>query len=458
MHADDLQKFIASLDQAGELSRITCPVDPNLEVAAIIDATCRDDVPGQALLFENVQGSPLPLAANLFASQKRLELAIGSDIFTVLPKRLKADLAASGAADSSAALRKIVTSGQHQAVYATDAPCFGRDAGTAGLDILPALRSWPEDGGKYLTLAQVFTYHPDTLLGNCGMYRVQLLDRDKALLRCHPGSGGADHLSAWHNKDLAMPLAITLGGPPILTWLAGVSLPGEVTETAFAGYAGGRPLVMARCLDPHLAVPATAEIVIEGRIFPGEELMEGPFGNHTGRYEAASLAPLMRVERISMRERAICPCTLVGPPPRENSCLAELTARTLQVLLQFDHPWVHAVHLPAEGAYHRAAMVAIAPNCPLSVQEISKALWASALLKNARLLILLDSDTPLSDFGAVYWRVVNTHSLVEACHVDAHKVVLDARSPAGARRVSPDEAIVKKVMARWQEYGCNGLK
>jgi 4-hydroxy-3-polyprenylbenzoate decarboxylase len=453
LRPDDLQNFISMLEQAGELSRVRCSVDPELEVAAIINAVCKGQGRGQALLFENVRGYRLPLAANLFGSPTRLAMALGVRDLSVLTKKFQADLAATGSQDVLLALKELVACAQHQAAYVDNAPCFARDVTESGLDALPALKSWPGDGGRYLTLAQVFTTHPETGTDNCGMYRVQLVGRDRALLRCHPGSGGAAHLAAWHARGEAMPVAITLGGPPIMTWLAGVSLPGCVKETAFAGYLSGRPMQMGRCRDFNLAVPATAEIVIEGRIFPGEELVEGPFGNHTGRYVPASPAPVIRVEKISMREGAVFPCTVVGPPPMENVQLAALTAQILLPLLQFDHPWVHDLYMPPESIFHGAAMIAVAPECGLSFEEISRALWASALLKNSKLLLLLDRDAPLRDSGAVYWRLLNSVVWPASPHIDGQKVALDARTPAGSRRVATGDELEQNVLRRWHEYG-----
>jgi 4-hydroxy-3-polyprenylbenzoate decarboxylase len=455
---EDLQTFIASLDQAGELARISCPVDPHLEIAAVQNAACRDGSSGQALLFENVRGHEIPLAMNLFGSRKRIEIALGPGIFTDYPGKLHDDLIASGETDSDSALRRVLINEQNQPIHVTGAGCFDQDVTRKGLTVLPAIKAWPGDGGRYLTLCQVFTYHPETYAENCGMYRVQLIDRDQALLRCHPGSGGAEHLAAWHEHGEAMPVAIALGGPPVMTWLAGVPLPGGVSETAFAGYLTGKPLTMSRCRDQHLAVPASAEIVIEGRIYPGKELIEGPFGNHTGRYQPAAPAPVINIEKISMREGVIYPCTLVGPPPRENSCLAELTVRTLLVLLQFDHPWVLELHMPAEGVFHGAAVVSVTPECPLALTEIGEALWRSALLKNSRLLILLDKEDSLSDFGQVYWRIVNAIRHRGFCHSENNRVVIDARLPEGTRRVETGEKMMRLVKARWDEYGLPGVR
>ncbi len=457
MRPDDLQTFIAVLEAAGELSRVRCPVDPELEVAAIINAICKGGSRGQALLFERVIGSRIPLAANLFGSRRRLAMALGVGELSVLAEKIAVGITATGAKDAALALKSLVNSAQHEAVYVDNAPCFARDLSACGLDALPALKSWPGDGGRYLTLGQVFTCHPDTLLDNCGMYRVQLLGGDRALLRCHPGSGGAEHLAAWHARNEAMPVAVALGGPPIMTWLAGVALPGGVAESSFAGYLSGRPLPMGRCQNSRLAVPATAEIVIEGRIFPGEEQLEGPFGNHTGHYAPASPTPVIRVDSVSMREAAIYPCTLVGPPPMENIHLAQLTESILLPLLQFDHPWIHDLFMPPESIFHRAAMIAVSKDCCLSLEEISRTLWAAPLLKNARLLVLLDRDVPLRDQSQVYWRMINSGAWPLPQRIDGHKVVLDARPPAGGRRVEPAAEIEEKIRRRWPEYGLDDM-
>lgn len=450
MPPDDLHKYLAALDQAGELSRVTCPVDAQYEVAAIINAVCKSQT-RRALLFEHVSGYNLPLAANLFGSPRRMSMALGVADGAELSGRLRRDLAASPESSSELALQRIVAAGP--AAAREEDPCLACDITDQGLAALPAISCWPGDGGRYLTLAQVFTCHPDTREVNCGMYRVQLLDRDRALLRCHPGSGGAAHLAAWRARGKAMPVAIALGGPPVMTWLAGVPLPAGVTEQAFASYLTGQPLRMTTCRAVPLAVPADAEIVIEGWVTPGEESIEGPFGNHTGWYAPAAPAPVVRVAKVSMRDGAIYPCTLVGPPPMENAWLGQFTAQLLLPLLQHDHPWVADLHLPAEGLYHRAAMVAIAPDCALTQDEIGQALRQSLLLKNARLLVLLDRDAALRDAGQVYWRLLNAPGWPGFCRTRGEQVVLDARTPAGYRPVVADAPVLAKVKARWTEYG-----
>jgi 4-hydroxy-3-polyprenylbenzoate decarboxylase len=184
-------------------------------------------------------------------------------------------------------------------------------------------------------------------------------------------------------------------------------------------------------------------------------MIEGPFGNHTGYYDCASPAPVICIDRVSMRNGAIYPCTLVGPPPRENCCLAELTERTLLPLLQYDHPWVVNVHMPVEGIFHRAAIVAVAPDCGLPQEKICTALRSSALLKNSRLLILVDKQDHLSDLRYIYWRVVNASRDNRTCHVTGHNILYDARLTGGSLRVDTSVAMESHVKARWHEYGLN---
>lgn len=456
MRPDDLQQFIAELERAGELTRVKCRADPHLEIAAVVDLLCKGSGGGPALLFERVAGHSIPLAVNLYGSRRRLALALGIQSSKEWAEKLRKDLAATGARDSRLAFEKIVSQRQERDACTESPPCWKIDCTDQGVSALPALQAWPGDGGRYLTLGQVFTCDPESLVGNCGMYRLQVVDRHRLLLRCHAGSGGARHLAAWHANGEAMPIAVALGGPPIMTWLAGVSLPGGVTELAFASYLTGRSLPVQRCQDPRLSVPASAEIVLEGRVWPGDEMLEGPFGNHTGRYQPAASAPVIRIERMYRRKEAIYPCTVVGPPPMENACLAEMTERILLPLLQFDHPWVQDLHMPPQGVFHRAALVAVAADCPVSVAEIRHALWASALLRDARLLILLDADVCLHDFADVYWRVVNAVDWATHCRADAQRLVVDARAPKGTRRVVADAETVRRIKARWGEYGLGG--
>ncbi|MDT8443096.1 MAG: UbiD family decarboxylase, partial [Desulfuromonadales bacterium] len=304
MYFADLQSFIAHLDAHDNLATVKVTVDPYLEIAAIVDRVCKRPGDTRALLFENVKGSKLPLAANLFGSQQRISLALGVADVEELVCRLRNDLKAYNGVTAGQALARLTGSCVSETHLPRAAPWFKTDVSKAGLANLPALHSWRGDGGRYLTLGQVFTRHPDGSRQNCGMYRVQILDKHTALIRCHPGSGGGAHMAAWHEQGKAMPLAIVLGGPPALTWCAGISLPGEVSELEFTRYLSGQSISVSQCQDSDLQVPTSSEIVIEGHINPGEEKTEGPFGNHTGYYTPAAPAPMIRITSVFTRDAA----------------------------------------------------------------------------------------------------------------------------------------------------------
>lgn len=449
MAPNDLNSFISVLENSGDLSRIKCQVDPILEIAGIINRVCKSGAGGKALLFENIQGSGLRIAANLFGSSRRMADCFGVDDIEVLSAKIRGDLAAGSGNAAGDILAQLTDLPEFTALHAAVAPWQELDMTAQGLDVIPALKSWPGDGGRYLTLGQVFTSHPVSGDTNCGLYRVQLQDRHRALLRCHPGSGGAAHLKAWHDRGEAMPVAIALGGPPALTCAASMSLPEHVSEVNFTGYLLDTAVALSPGKRSHLSVPAAAEIVVEGRIFPGETMPEGPFGNHTGYYAPSAPAPVVRVESISMKQDAIYPCTLVGPPPMENLQLARTAERLLLPLLQHDCPWVRNVHMPNETIFHRVALVSVAGECVPDLEAIQDALKSSMLLKGAKLIILIDEDAGSLEQKDIYWRVIN--SLAGATRTE--DVVVDARGKPGAQKVMQTEMILKTVEARWDEYG-----
>ncbi len=449
----DLKSFIALLEEKGDLTRIKCQVDPDLEIAALVDRTCKSEAGGKALLFENVKGSSLPVAANLIGSLERMGICLGIDDIEKMSLKIRQDLAETSANTSGAALKQLTDNKHFVARTVKDAPWKEVDVKAQGLDVLPALKSWPGDGGKYLTLGQVFTCHPETGDTNCGLYRVQLVSRDRALLRCHPGSGGAIHLQAWHDKGLPMPIAIALGGPPALTWAASVSLPDDVSELNYVGYLTGSPVPMNCCITSEIKIPASAEIIIEGKVLPGERLPEGPFGNHTGYYTPSSPAPVIRVESIRMRTDAIYPCTVVGPPPMENVYLAKATERMLLPLLQYDHPWVVDVHMPIESIFHRVAFVYVQVDCEKLKEEIAEALQASMLLKNAKMTVLMDEGSVGEGLSRSYWKVMNSGDLMDVVARKDNTVVVDARISYDKKLVELDRKLLQKFMLRWKQQG-----
>ena len=427
MHFADLQKFIAHLETVGELVRVKEKVDPYLEVADIVNRTCKDPSRNSALLFENVKNSALPLVANCFGSSLRTAAALGVTNVESLAARLRSDLRAIDEKESGKALAKLIQGKAEEQVTDDDCPPTTQVECEQGLYDLPVIQSWPKEGGPYITLGQVFTKHPEATEQNCGMYRLQVVGKEMALVRFHPGSGGGAHLKAWHSGGEAMPISVVLGGPPALTLCAGMSLPAGVTETGFVKYLTDHSVAMAKSQNSELFVPSSAEIVIEGLISPGDEMEEGPFGNHTGYYSDMSSVPVVKVLNVYMRESAVYPCTVVGPPPMENNYMAQASERLLLELLQYDCPWVVDVHMPREGIYHRAALVSVGTHDG-SAAELSERLNRSRLLRNSRMIVLLDKDCDLHNFREVYWRFINADAWEESVLIDGKAMVVDARA------------------------------
>ncbi|MDT8440618.1 MAG: UbiD family decarboxylase [Desulfuromonadales bacterium] len=447
---DDLHSFITLLDQADQLARVTAEVDPYLEAAAIIDRVSKGAAEGRALLFSAIRGAELPVAANLLGSRQRVAWALGTTDLHSLAEKITNDLSPLKNMNGDQALIRLCGVENWQSVDGRHECTVDLTAG--GLSRLPLLQFWPQDGGRYITLGQVLTADRAGRQ-NCGIYRLQQLDAHRLAVQLRPGAGAARHLRAWHAGGKPLPVAITLGGPPALTWAASLPLPAMIDEAHFVGYLTGRPLTMAACRHNDLKVPATAEILIAGEIRPGEVALEGPFGNHTGGYGAATPQPVIRVSGIYARANAIYPTTLVGPPPMENANMAEAACQLLLPLLQHDLPWVRALSMPSPGIQHRGTLLAVDRACDLPLTEIGRHLAQSRLLRNARLLVLFDADSRLDDPAELYWRIINTPDWRARCRVSSGRLLLDARRPGNWLAVVPDRDVRKKVLKRWSEYG-----
>jgi 4-hydroxy-3-polyprenylbenzoate decarboxylase len=284
------------------------------------------------------------------------------------------------------------------------------------------------------------------------MYRIHCQDRLRATVRCRAGSGASRHLSAWRQRALAMPVAVALGGPPVLSWAAGAPLPEGVEEAAFCGYLTGAPLAMGTCQTSDLLVPANAEVVIEGVIEPGAVAAEGPFGNHTGSYDSDAAAPLLHVLTVHTRRGAVCPWTLVGPPPMENLQLARATERLLAPLVRLDVPTVRQLHMPEVAIMHRVALVTVDPGEARPLAEVAEALWQTPLLGGARLLIVGAADHDPHDPAAAFWRVINRVDWQRDLLVAGNRLAVDARRLPPGGPVRSDPATLAKVLERWADY------
>ncbi len=451
----DLRDFVTLLEERNELRQIAPKVDPHLEIAAITDRVCKGAAERRALFFEQVRGHRLPVLTNLFGSLRRAAWAVGLEEIDQLRLRLLGELMRYG--DGSAAERFccLLAEPAWQAQLVADGPCQEVVMDSPDLRLLPALHSWPGDGGRFLTQPLVFTRDPETGRGNCGMYRVQLFGRDQATLRWRPGSGGARHQSAWAERGEAMPVAIVLGGDPAAIYAACAPLPDEADELALAGWLRRRPLAMMPCLTNELAVPATAEFVIEGLVEPGARRMEGPFGNHRGGYDPAAPAALLRVTAITHRKNPLFPATITGPPPMESGYLAKLSERLLLALLQVDFPQIVDINMPIETIFHGVTLLAVRRQRDGDIAQLARDLWSRKPFKQSKLILFVDEQTDVQDARGCFWRAINRVDAQRDLVHDGPRLAIDATG-LPAQPLASDPVMKALLESRWAEYGLDG--
>ena len=481
MPAQDLRQFIARLEAAGQLRRVTAPVSARLEIAEIASRLVARD--GPAALFENVQGHTMPVLVGAFASMQRMAWALGGEDLDAIAERLSA-LVRPPAADAGfveklkaaprllkavGAAPKIVRAGPCQEVV--------HEGDAADLARLPVLTCWPGDGGPFLTLPQVYTADPDGKNRNVGMYRLQVFGPRRLGLHWHRDHDGARNFAAWADLGRAMPVAVALGGDPVLTYAATAPLPYGMNELVLAGILRGEPVRMVRCRTVPMEVPADAEIVIEGTVAPGETELEGPFGDHTGYYTPPDTYPVLRVTAVTHRRDAIYPATVVGRYPKEDAYLAKATERLFLPVIRTVVPEVVDLNLPMFGVFHNWAFVSIRKTHPHQAHKVMHALWGMGQMMYTKFLVVVDADVNVQDAQEVFWRVgAEADPRRDLVVTTGPADVLDHAAPAGgpagkvgidATRKLPEEApgrpwpdairqdsdVADRVSRRWAEYG-----
>ena len=452
-----LQDFLATLEKTGQLHRIPVEVDPVLEIAEITERICKSPGGGKALLFENVKGSPFPVATNLFGSYGRVCQALEVNDFAELSRCMKELLDTDP--ESTAPQESWVS--QHllapfEPIYTARGLC--QEETTLNLSSIPILKSWPEDGGKFITLPLVFTVDAETGSQNCGMYRTRVFDGKKVGINWSPGSGGFLHAIKYRERNEAMPVAIVVGCDPAIIWSATLPLPPAVDEMSFAGYLRKEPVSMVRCQTTPILVPANAEMVIEGFIEPSQMLEEGAFGNHTGYYTNAGKVPVVTVSRITHRTNMIYPATVVGQPPMEDCYLAKAAERLLLPFTRRQVPAIVDINLPVEGIFHGCAIVSLDKNSSGHPGEVMEQIWSTGWLQKAKLLVMVDADIAVNDLSMVAWKVLNNAEWSRDVVIRNGKLGLDATekdcaSKMKRRPLLKDPAVVRQVDKKWRQYG-----
>lgn len=443
-YAFDQRKFMEHLALNHEIHTIDVSVALDLEIARVTERVSKAH--GPALYFSAPQPAACPLVTNLFGSPRRAAWALGSKDEDLSPLVARLTTLLQGERGSAAQRLEALCRGL-QPIFAP--PCWQEMAGA--LSELPFLKSWPGDGGSYLTLPLVVTRHPESGALNWGIYRVQRSPDGTLLIHWKEGSGASLHARAWQERGEAMPVAIVLGAPPALLWAAAAPLPSGVDEAAFIGLLAGEALPLSRCAVLDLSVPAVAEAVLEGYVSPGDVGLEGPFGNHSGSYAPAVPAPRLRLAAVHRRRDCCCPATVVGPPPMEDCYLAALTPQLFLPLLRLDHPEVVALSMPIEGIFHGCALVAADPGGDGAGLLIR--LRGSDLLRRSRLLILFGAAENVHDHAVAFWSALNAvDPQLDLTLLPEGWLNIDASRPS-ARLLSPDPQIVSRVAARATEYG-----
>ena len=418
----DLREWIARLEREGELARVAAQVDPHLEITEIADRVSK--ARGPALLFENVIGSELPVLINQFGSDRRMCLALGTESLDALGERIESlmDLQPpQGVVAKVKALGKLRELASFSAKTVRDGPCQEVWLDEPDLDRLPILTCWPEDGGPFVTLPLVFSRDPRTGARNCGMYRIQKLDRRTAMMHWQIHKDGAAHL---RDSEGRVPVAVAIGSHPATTYSATAPLPPGIDEMIFAGFLRGRSVEMVRCRTVDLEVPAESEVVLEGYVDAADLRPEGPFGDHTGFYTPVDDYPTFHLTGMSMRSDAIYATTIVGPPPMEDFYLGKATERLFLPIIRMTLPDLVDMNLPLEGVFHNCAIVSVNKRYPGHAKKLMSAIWGLGLLSLSRCVVVVDHDVDVQDTSAVAFQAFS--------NVDAGRDMLVVEGPVDA--------------------------
>ena len=429
--------FIAALDRAGELKRISQPVATELEITEFADREMKQPGGGKALLFEkptvNGQISPFPVAINTLGSWKRMALSMGAESVDAVAAEIGALMKAKpptslrealGLFRTAIELRharpKHVKSGScKEVIHRFDAPESrtapwppapdwkqGTEPFPPTLLDLPILKCWPLDGGRFVTLPCVITQDPDTGERNVGMYRMQVYDDRSTGMHWQLQKVGARHGRRYYETGKRMPVAVVLGGDPVYTFCATAPLPDGLDEFLMAGYLRRQSIELVKCETSDLDVPANADIVIEGYIDPVEPLRsEGPFGDHTGYYTLPEPYPVFHVTAVTHRKNAVYPATIVGIPPMEDFYIGAASVKLFLPIFKMNFPEIVDIALPAEGVFHNLVVVSIKKTYPMQAYKIMHGLWGMGQMMFTKYLIIVDEEVDVHNTSEVLFRL-----------------------------------------------------
>jgi 4-hydroxy-3-polyprenylbenzoate decarboxylase len=411
---EDLRAFVAWLEQQGALKRVDAAVSPVLELTEISRRAL--GAGGPALLFTRVGASPVPVLTNLFGTPERIAAAIGCKDITgfrelgQLLAALRSPTPPRGLAQAwqQLPLLREVLNMAPQTVRR--APCqeVCIEGSAVDLGAWPIQTCWPEDAGPLITWGLTTTQSEPGGRQNLGIYRQQVIGRNRIIMRWLAHRGGATDFQAWQRArgQAPFPVAVAIGADPATVLAAVTPIPNTLSEYAFAGLLRGARTQLVRCKDSSLLVPASAEIVLEGSILPGDTAPEGPFGDHTGYYNEVETFPVMTVERITHRRDPIYHSTYTGRPPDEPSVLGLALNDVFVPILKSQFPEIADFFLPSEACSYRIAVVSIRKEYPGHARRIMFGIWSFLRqFMYTKLVIVVDEDIDVRNWADVIWAV-----------------------------------------------------
>src|SRR5918996_4110378 len=481
MAFDSLSEYIHTLESVGKLHRVTAEVDTNLEIAEIMR---RKMYSGEspAILFENVKGYDIPILGNAFGTMDLLKIALNLSDFREIGKRIT-DLTKlkipSNLFDKLKMLPKLSELGDYAPKYVeSGAVTEIIETEKANLNSLPILKSFPNDAGKFITFGLTITKHPETGIRNIGVYRIQIVTDQKAIMHWQTHKRGAQHYEILKEHNKTIETAIVIGIDPSTIFSGIAPVPEGMDKFFFSGIVRKKGLKLVKCKTVNLDVPANSEIVLEGYVDPNEIRIEGPFGDHTGFYTPPEPYPTFNLTAIMRRKNPIYLTTVVGKPVLEDAYIGKVIEQSFLPLIQMFQPEVIDFSKPASGWFQGMAIISIKKRYPGQAKKVMMGLWGMGQLSLTKMFVTVDHDINVHDMDEVLWALTTRTDpkrdlmFIENAPTDTldpsspllnlgSKVGIDATTKwhqEGFNReiqvlASVDEETQTYVSKRWQEYG-----
>lgn len=486
MKYNDLRDFLDLLEQKGELKRISQEIDPYLEMTEIADRTLRAG--GPALLFENPKGFKIPVLCNLFGTPKRVAMGMGQENVNALRDVgkllafLKEPEPPKGFKDFLTNLPQFKQVMNMPTKLLSKAPCQQIVLQGEQVDLyqLPIMQCWKDDIAPLVTWGLTITKGPLKKRQNLGIYRQQLIGKNKLIMRWLSHRGGALDFQEWKEQypNQPFPVSVALGADPATILGAVTPVPDTLSEYAFAGLVRGNKTQVVKSISNDLEVPASAEIVLEGYIDPNETALEGPYGDHTGYYNEQEYFPVFTVTHMTMRDKPIYHSTYTGRPPDEPAVLGEALNEVFIPILQKQFPEIVDFYLPPEGCSYRLAVVTIKKQYAGHAKRVMMGVWSFLRqFMYTKFVIVCDDDINARDWKDVVWAMTTRCdpardlTLVENTPIDyldfaspvaglGSKMGIDATNKWQGETqrewgipIKKDPDVVKKIDELWDSLG-----